>query len=164
MRRRKLNVRYDKRTTNYIYFIKEEVINRAYLNIDKSVNQIYSDLTWNEVDEYKKDKKRLDDSKRHFELERAINFNLDVQKIVEKAKNERPIYARNKTTKVRQSRKNEKYQLDKERAIRIDVEHTEEVVNPQNITLTDSIREELTSTVDLLNFYKKKRVEEYYNE
>lgn len=165
-KKRNLTVRYDRRTTNYIYFLRNQEITIACMNKNKTVNNLYRNLTWDEVEELKRLKKEIDDSKRYSELERNVNFNLNIEKIVEQAEEERSKYLKNDTSDIRKNRKDEK--LDYDKKVRIVIEPETELCKQDTmiptILETQPVTEKNFSTSETIEFFKKKRVQEYYSE
>ena len=84
-RLKKLEIRYDSRNVNQIYYVLNNRICIAYLNSAKSKNAPFFDCSWSEVDLFNIENKEKIKGYDFEQLKHAIDLNVRVKSIVDEA-------------------------------------------------------------------------------
>lgn len=160
-RLKKLEIRYDSRNVNQIYYVLDNRINIAYLNSAKSKNAPFFDCSWSEVDLFNIENKEKIKGYDFEQLKHAIDLNVRVKSIVDEAQKSKVKKTAKSIKNVRLNRKEEKVSFNPMQAIVI--KRDNEILAENKSTMNSEKECELQLTGNSkLDFFRRKRVEDYY--
>lgn len=164
-----LEIRYDSRTTEKIFFVNNNKIVSAELNNRKASNLVYCNKNWNDVEQIRENHQELLREEEYFQIARDLELNYKINNIVSTAKKEKKNCKTVNNFKISSNRRKEKSFVDSMNNIEKKLSGTlneildTEIMEGQNNSLNiKQYAAPVLSGNSIIDIFKKNRTKETY--